>query len=76
MSPHNHSGHSHRIPDWQAFEAFARRYADKTQDELVELWLGEISDRTISWGVKKIDLTRKKDLCGYQERSETGGRYF
>lgn len=61
-SHHNHQGHSHKITDWKAFEAFAREHADKTQAELAELWPTNISDRTMSRALKKIDFTRKKDL--------------
>lgn len=60
-SPHNHSGHRHRITDWRAFEAFARKHADQTQKELAELWPEEISDRTISRALKRINFTRKQD---------------
>jgi hypothetical protein len=37
-----------------------KTYPDKTQTELAQLWDGQISDRTISRGIKKIGFTRKK----------------
>jgi transposase len=55
-------GHSHKITDWQAFRAFAVKHADKTQEEMAELWPDEISDRTISRALQKINFTQKKDL--------------
>ena len=61
-SPHNHSGHSHKITDWTEFEAFVRQHADKTQQELAQLWPSAISERTISRALKKLNFTRKKDL--------------
>ncbi len=56
------SGPLGKITDWGKFEDFARTYGDKTQVEMAELWQGEISDRTISRGLKKIGFTRKKNL--------------
>ena len=61
-SHHNHSGHSHKITDWSAFEVFVREHADNTQAEMADLWPEKISDRTISRGLKRINFTRKKDL--------------
>ncbi len=75
-SPHNHSGHSHKITDWQSFEAFGRKYADKTQKELAELWPGEISDRTISRALKKINFTRKKRPTGTRSEMSQRDRFF
>lgn len=55
-----HPGHSHKITDWSKFREFMKTYPDKTQTELAQLWDGQISDRTISRGIKKIGFTRKK----------------
>ena len=72
-SPHNHHGHSHKITDWQTFEAFARQYADKTQAEMAELWPTTISDRTISRALKRIEFTRKKrPMATESEMSKRG----
>lgn len=57
-----HTGHSHKITDWEKFRSFAQKHRDKTQAEMAELWEGEISDRTISRALKKSGCTRKKDL--------------
>ncbi|MDJ0708368.1 MAG: IS630 family transposase [Leptolyngbyaceae cyanobacterium MO_188.B28] len=64
-----HTGHSHKITDWEKFRAFAQKHHDKTQKEMAELWEGDISDRTISRALKKIGFTRKKTY-GYRERDE------
>lgn len=53
-------GHSHRIRDWEEFRAFAQRYGDKTQAEMVQLWKGDMSKRTMSRALMHIDWTRKK----------------
>lgn len=55
-------GPSGKITDWGKFESFVQIYGDKTQVEMAELWEGEISNRTISRGLKKIGFTRKKNL--------------
>ncbi|MDG2989639.1 IS630 family transposase [Candidatus Synechococcus calcipolaris G9] len=67
--PHNHFGHSHKIIDWDTFKTFVGTHSDKTQVQLAELWDDEISDRTISRALKRINFTRKKSY-GYQERNE------
>lgn len=64
-----HSGHSHKITDWEKFRAFAAEHQDKTQQEMAELWADDISARTISRALKKLGLTRKKRATA--TRSET-----
>ena len=49
-----------KITDWDAFRAFALKYHDKTQEEMAELWEGQISARTIGRALEKIEFTRKK----------------
>lgn len=49
-----------KISDWDKFRAFVKLNGDKTQVEMVELWEGEISQRTISRALQKIGHTRKK----------------
>ena len=58
--PHNHTGHGHKITDWEAFRAFVEAHPDKTQKQLAALWPGEMSDRTISRALQRIGFTRKK----------------
>ena len=55
-------GNGHKITDWEKFREFAKVNGEKTQVEMAKLWDGEISDRTISRALKKIGLTRKKNL--------------
>jgi len=57
-----HTGHSHKLTDWEKFRAFAQKHRAQTQAEMAELWEGDISDRTISRALKKLGLTRKKRL--------------
>lgn len=58
----NHRGHSHKITDWEKFQAFVRAHPNKTQVQLAQLWDDEISDRTISRALKRIGFTRKKNI--------------
>ena len=75
-SHHNHSGHSHKITDWSASETFAREHADKTQEEMADLWPEKISDHTISRGLNKIDFTRKKRPTGTKNVMSRRARAF
>lgn len=53
-------GHSHRIQDWEEFRTFAKKYGDKTQAEMAQLWSGQMSERTMSRALARIGWTRKK----------------
>jgi hypothetical protein len=50
------------LSDWDEFRAFAQRYGDKTQAEMVQLWQFKISKRTMSRALARIGWTRKKNL--------------
>lgn len=64
-------GHSHRIQDWEEFHAFAQQYGDKTQAEMAQLWLGEMSERTMSRALARIGWTRKKRLMVTESEMKT-----
>ena len=51
--------HACNITDWQKFKEFVECYGDKTKEEMSELW-GKGSRHTISRGLKKLGITRKK----------------
>jgi transposase len=51
-----------KITDWDNFREFANANSDKTQAEMAQLWEAEISARTISRALSKINFTRKKNL--------------
>jgi transposase len=65
-----------KITDWEKFRAFALRHGDKTQVEMAELWEGEISARTISRGLYKIDFTRKKKVMVTENGMKKSGENF
>lgn len=71
-----HRGNGHKITDWEKFGAFVETYGDKTQAEMAELWEGDISDRTISRGLKKIGFTRKKRPMGTANGMRTNAGSF
>lgn len=50
-----------KIKDWEKFKEVIDNNGDKTQKELASLW-GNISQQTISRGLKKLGYTRKKKL--------------
>ena len=50
-----------KIKDWEKFKEVVDNNGDKTQKELASLW-GNISQQTISRGLKKLGYTRKKKL--------------
>jgi hypothetical protein len=50
------------ITDWKKFTEFASKNGDKTQEQMAQLWEGDISKRTISRALEKIGFTRKKRM--------------
>lgn len=50
-----------KIKDWEKFKELVDNNGDKTQKELAQLW-GNVSQQTISRGLKKLGYTRKKKL--------------
>ena len=60
--PNKPPGHNHKITDWEKFREFAQTHGDKTQEQMTQLWEGDISSRTISRALKRIGFTRKKNL--------------
>ena len=63
-----------RINDWEKFQAFVKANGDKTQTQMVELWDGEISQRTISRALQKIGHTRKKKHMATGNEMKPNGR--
>jgi len=52
----------HKIPDWDRFGEFAKKHGDKTQVQMAKLWGDNVTQQNISEALKKIGLSRKKDL--------------
>jgi transposase len=60
--PNKPPGHNHKITDWDKFREFAQTHGDKTQEQMAQLWEGDISSRTISRALERIEFTRKKNF--------------
>ena len=60
--PNRPPGNNHKITDWKKFTEFASKNGDKTQEQMAQLWEGDISKRTISRALEKIGFTRKKRM--------------
>lgn len=65
-----------KIEDWEHFRQFVRANSDKTQEQLAQLWPGDVSARTICRALKKIGFTRKKRLTATANATKPNVRYF
>lgn len=74
--PNKPPGHSHKITDWDKFREFAQTYGDKTQEQMAQLWEGDISSRTISRALERIEFTRKKKLLGMKNAMRANVKPF
>ncbi len=63
-------GYGAKIPDLEKFKEFAQNNGHLTQKEMAEVWEFDISDRTISKGLKKINFSRKKRTARSEVSSE------
>ena len=55
-------GYGAKITDLEQFKEFAQKNGHLTQKEMAQAWETNISDRTISKALKKINFSRKKNL--------------
>jgi transposase len=74
--PNKPPGHSHKITDWEKFREFAQTHGDKTQEQMAQLWEGDISSRTISRALERIEFTRKKKLLGMKNAMRANVKPF
>lgn len=51
-----------KIQDLQRFKQFVKQHQDKTQQQMAELWGENLTQQNISDGIKKLGITRKKNL--------------
>ena len=58
--PNQPPGNGHKITDWEKFTSFVTANGDKTQAQMAQLWMEDISERTRSRALRKIGFTRKK----------------
>ena len=74
--PNRPPGNNHKIIDWKKFTEFASTNGDKTQEQMAQLWEGDISKRTISRALAKIGFTRKKKLMDTSNGTTQSVKYF
>lgn len=55
-------GCRHKITDWERFEVFIEQHGGKTQGQLAKLWGGGVTQQNISAAIKKLGISRKKNL--------------
>lgn len=55
-------GNRHKITDWPRFRAFVQEHGDKTQGQMAKLWGEGVTQQNISDAMRKLGITRKKDL--------------
>jgi transposase len=55
-------GNRHKISDWHRFGEFASKHGDKTQSQMAKLWGENVTQQNISNALRKIGLSRKKNL--------------
>ena len=55
-------GSRHKITDWQRFGEFVQKHGDKTQAQMAELWGNNVSQQNISDALRKLGMSRKKDV--------------
>ena len=51
-----------KIPDLERFKQFVQQNQDKTQQQMADLWGENLTQQNVSDGIKKLGITRKKNL--------------
>lgn len=51
-----------KIQDWERFKQFVKQHEEKTQQQMADLWGEKITQQNVSDGIKKLGITRKKNL--------------
>jgi transposase len=76
VQPRPTSSPKQKIADWEKFRAFVKEHEDKTQEEMAQLWEGDVSSRTISRTLQKLGLTRKKRRMGIENGTKSNAQSF
>ena len=51
-----------KIQDLERFKQFVKQHRDQTQQQIADLWGENLTQQNVSDGLKKLGLTRKKNL--------------
>ena len=62
------SRNNRKIQDLDKFEQFVKQHQDKTQKVIAELWGENITQQNVSDAMKKLGITRKKNLWVSRKR--------
>ena len=57
-----------KIQDLDRFEQFLKQHQDKTQRQIAELWGENLTQQNVSDAMKKLGITRKKNLWVSRKR--------
>jgi transposase len=57
-----------KIQNLERFKQFVKQHKDKTQQQMAHLWGENLTQQNISDGIKKLGITRKKNLRISRER--------
>ena len=57
-----------KIQDLDRFEQFLKQHQDKTQGQIAELWGENLTQQNVSDAMKKLGITRKKNLWVSRKR--------
>ncbi len=57
-----------KIQDLGRFEQFLKQHQDKTQRQIAELWGENLTQQNVSDAMKKLGITRKKNLWVSRKR--------
>ena len=62
------SRENRKIQDLDRFEQFVKQHQDQTQQQIAELWGENLTQQNVSDGMKKLGITRKKNLWVSRKR--------
>jgi transposase len=60
--PPSQKGQPRKITDWERFQAFVAEHGGKTQAQMAALWGEGITQQNISDALRKLRVSRKKNL--------------
>ena len=64
-------GYGHKIKDLEKFREFAKRYKDKSQEEMAKLWGDDVTQQNISNALHRIGIRRQKEHTYTTKQNQT-----
>ena len=62
------TGKKAKIKNLQRFREFVLQHNNKTQERIAQLWGNNLTQQNVSDAMKKLDITRKKNLWVSRKR--------